>query len=113
MNLTLDSVIRGKVAVLSVRGKIDQLSAEEFHRLLSPHLATCGVDGQALVIDLSGVDYISSAGLRIFMLASREVKPRQGRIALAGLQPVVSEIFEISKFSLLFPIHPRVEDALT
>ena len=101
-----------KFTVLTVQGKLDQLSAEEFHRLLLPHLATCGADAQALVIDLSDVQYVSSAGLRIFMLASREVKPRNGKISLCGLQPVVREIFEISKFSLLFPIHDRIEDAL-
>lgn len=112
MNLALNGEQHGKVTVLTVQGKLDQLSAEEFHRLLLPHLATCGADAQALVIDLSGVEYVSSAGLRIFMLASREVKPRHGKVSLCGLQPVVREIFEISKFSLLFPIHDRIEDAL-
>ena len=112
MNLTLSSEQRGTVRVLSIGGKIDQLSADTFHQLLKPHLAVCGVDGQSLVLDLSGVEYVSSAGLRIFMLASREVKPRQGKLALTGMQRVVKEIFEISKFSLLFPIHDRVEDAL-
>lgn len=112
MSLTFNAAQHGKVSVLSVHGKIDQLSADEFHRQLIPYLARCGVDQQALVLDLSGVEYVSSAGLRIFMLASREVKPRHGRLALAGLQPVVREIFEISKFSLLFPIHERIEDAL-
>ena len=112
MNLTLSSEQRGKVWVLFIRGKIDQLSADEFHRQLKRYLAHCGVDGQSLVLDLSGVEYVSSAGLRIFMLASREVKPRQGKLALAGMQCVVKEIFEISKFSMLFPIHDRVEDAL-
>ena len=112
MSLALSSEQHGKVCVLSVRGKIDQLSADEFHRQLLPYLAQCGLDQLSLVLDLAGVEYISSAGLRIFMLASREVKMRQGRLALAGLQPVVQEIFETSKFSLLFPIHERVEDAL-
>lgn len=112
MNLTLSSEQRGKSTIVRVGGKIDQQSAETFHRELTPYLAACGVDGVSLVLDLSGVEYISSAGLRIFMLASRVVKPRQGRLLLVGLQPVVREIFEISKFSLLFPIHERIEDAL-
>ena len=112
MNLTLKSEQRGTDCIVSVHGKIDQLSAEAFHRQLLPYLVQCGVGQQAVILDLSGVEYISSAGLRIFMLASREVKPRQGRLSLVGLQPVVKEIFEISKFSLLFPIHERVEDAL-
>jgi len=113
MNLTLSSEQRGKTTIVKVVGKIDQLSAETFHRELTPHLAACGVDGVSLVLDLSSVDYVSSAGLRIFMLASRAVKPRMGRLSLVGLQPVVREIFEISKFSLLFPIHARIEDALS
>lgn len=112
MNLTLSSSQHGNTRVLAVAGKIDQLSAEPFRELLAPHLAACGADQDALVLDLSGVDYISSAGLRVFMLAAREIKPRQGKLSLVGLQPVVREIFEISKFSLLFPIHARIEDAL-
>lgn len=112
MNLSLNSTLHDQTEVLAIVGKIDQLSADRFRELLSPHLATCGTDQNALVLDLSGVDYISSAGLRIFMLAAREIKPRHGKLSLVGLQPVVREIFEISKFSLLFPIYERLEDAL-
>lgn len=112
MDLTLSSELRGTACVVSVSGKIDQLSADDFHRQLKPFLDQCGADLCSLVLDLSGVKYVSSAGLRIFMLASREIKPRHGKLSLVGLQPVVKEIFEISKFSLLFPIYDRIDDAL-
>jgi anti-anti-sigma factor len=69
-------------------------------------------EGGAVVLDLSALEYISSAGLRCFMLASREAKAQHGRIFVAALQPMVSEIFTISHFNLVFQVFPTVPDAL-
>jgi len=69
-------------------------------------------DGGAIVLDLSGLDYVSSAGLRCFMLASRQAKSQHGRIFVAALQPMVAEIFEISHFNLVFQVFPSVREAL-
>jgi phosphoribosyl 1,2-cyclic phosphodiesterase len=63
-----------------------------------------------VVIDFSGVEYISSAGLRALMTASRQ-KPKERRLAAARLNAVVHEIFTISRFSHLVPIFATVEEA--
>lgn len=100
--------------VLAPAGRIDHQSAEEFRDAVTPWLVGChnGANGHALVFDLSTVDYISSAGLRVLMLASKQTKPAGGRLAVAALQPVVSEIFKISRFDLVFAIHPTVDAAV-
>lgn len=64
------------------------------------------------MLDFSGLDYISSAGLRVLMIAAKEVKPQQGIIAVAAMQPVVREIFDISKFNLVLNCFDSVADAL-
>ena len=50
-------------------------------------------DGGAVVLDLSELEYVSSAGLRCFLLASRQAKTQHGRIFVAQMQPLVAEIF--------------------
>jgi len=64
-----------------------------------------------MVLDLSAVEYISSVGLRVLMLAARQVKAQEGQIAIAALQPVVREVFEISRFDLVFKVFADIEAA--
>ena len=59
-----------------------------------------------LVIDFSDVSYISSIGLRALMVAIKQVKVQGGRMVLAALQPLVLEVFTISRFDMLFEIFP-------
>ena len=102
----------GNVLVLAVSGRIDHASAEGFKAALQPHLAQCKAGGDVIVLDFSGVEYISSVGLRVLMLAAKQTKSQGGAIAVAALQPVVKEIFEISKFTLVIPCFVGVRDAL-
>ena len=98
--------------VLAPAGRIDQSTADAFKAALAPHLERCADGRDRLVIDLSGVDYISSAGLRVLMLARKQAKAQGGALVLAGLGSVVQEIFEISRFTLVFDIVPSVREAL-
>ena len=69
-------------------------------------------EGDRVILDLSDLSYISSAGLRVLMLAARQTKAQNGTLVLTGLQPLVQEIFEISRFNLVFDIAPSLRDAL-
>jgi anti-anti-sigma factor len=53
------------------------------------------------VVDMAGVAYISSVGLRALMMAAKQTKVSGGKLAVAALQPVVKEIFEISRFNFV------------
>ena len=68
--------------------------------------------GLPVVVDFSDVNYISSAGLRALMLASKQARGTGTALAIAALQPVVLEIFQISRFDKLVPCHPTVDAAL-
>ena len=98
--------------VLAPAGRLDHAAAEGFTAALLAQLGTCRAGQDLLVLDLSGVSYIASVGLRALLLASKRAKAQEGTLALAALQPVVQEIFAISRFTLLFPIFPAVRDAL-
>jgi anti-anti-sigma factor len=93
--------------VLQPVGRLDNLTSADFQaRLLAA--VTCAADD--IVIDFSSVEYISSAGLRALMAASR-LKPKERRLAVACLNSVVSEIFAISRFSYVLPVFDTVEEA--
>jgi anti-anti-sigma factor len=104
--------MHGAVKVVTVRGRIDQSSASLFQEKLAPWLVRATAEEAALLLDFSGVDYISSVGLRVLMLAARQVKAQQGRLAIAALTPVVAEVFQISRFNLVLPVHADVATAL-
>ncbi len=100
------------VLVVAAAGRIDHQNAEEFKATLLPHLESCGAGRDQVVLDLSQLEYISSAGLRILMIAAKDARVRQGKLLAVTLQPVVREIFEISRFTLIFEIHESIRDAL-
>jgi len=98
--------------VIQVSGRLDQDTCDAFRGELVRHVEASARSGGAVVLDLSGLEYVSSAGLRCFMLASRQAKEQGGRIVVASLQPMVREIFEISHFNLVFQVFPTVAEAL-
>ena len=98
--------------LVQVSGRLDQDTCEAFRGQLMGFVDAAAHDGGAIVLDLSQLEYVSSAGLRCFMLASRQAKAQHGRIFVAALQPMVSEIFQISHFNLVFQVFPTVKEAI-
>ncbi len=62
-----------------------------------------------IVLDLEGVVYISSVGLRVLLATQKKVRPRKGEVKLVSLQPFVREVFEMTGFTRLFSIYPTLE----
>ena len=100
----------GELCVGAPRGRIDQTAAGGFERSLLAALED--PKPSALVLDFSRVEYISSAGLRVVMMAARELRSRSAHLAVAAMQPVVEEIFAISRFHHVVGIHPSVREAV-
>ena len=91
-------------------GRVDHRSAAELEAALAPWLEAGRV--QSLVLDFSGIDYISSVGLRVLMIAAKKMREQKGRLAVAGLQSVVAEIFAISRFDRILEVNATLDDAL-
>jgi anti-anti-sigma factor len=102
----------GEVPLARVSGRVDHANAEAFRGALAPVLTDCCHGAVPLVMDLSRLEYISSAGLRILMLAARQVAQQGGTLLLAAPQPVVRQILRISRFDLLFRIRDTLDEAL-
>ena len=100
----------GNVVVATPVGRADLPGSAALEAALAPAWAKPGVS--ALVLDFQGVTYISSVGLRVLMIAAKQMRGRHARIAVAGLQPLVAEIFAISRFDKVLEVYPGVREAL-
>jgi anti-anti-sigma factor len=100
------------VVVAEPAGRIDYTNAESFKSALWPLLVQNRAERGSFVLDLSRVNYISSVGLRVLMLAAKEMNAEQRKIAIAAPQSVVREILEISRFNMILAIFPSVREAL-
>jgi len=98
---------QANILVLAPVGRLDNLTSAAFQARLLAAVTSSPVD---VVVDFSGVEYISSAGLRALMTASRQ-KPKERRLAVACLHTVVREIFAISRFSHVVPVFATVDEA--
>jgi anti-sigma B factor antagonist/stage II sporulation protein AA (anti-sigma F factor antagonist) len=101
-----------EVAVAAPTGRIDHASADNFRLALEPLLAQCAVGRDSVLLDFGGVEYISSVGLRVLMMAAKQARAQKGTVVIAAMQPVVKEIFDISRFSFVFEAFDDVQSAL-
>jgi anti-anti-sigma factor len=101
---------QGGMIVLSPLGRINNDTSPGFQAKL---LECVGSGATAVLIDFSGVEYISSAGLRALMMASKQSKAASSRLAVAALAPMVKEIFAISRFSFVVQVFETTAEAIT
>lgn len=97
------------VGVVSVFGELDALSSPELTRFFNLQAADSYQD---VVLDLEGLSYSSSAGIRIFLGLARESRGKGGDLRIASVQPRVDKIFKLSKFDKIVKIFPTVEKAV-
>ena len=99
----------GGAAVVSVKGRIDALTAGEFEKSLAELME----GGNCIqVIDFTGLEYISSAGLRSILSTAKQLKAKDGKMIFTGLQGPVKDVFKISGFGSIFKIFDTEEEAL-
>lgn len=110
MEITTRSL--GSVRVLTVQGRIDHAHANAFEAALMPQMTDCSASGTSVVLDLSGVPFISSVGLRVLMLAAKQARAQKGRIAVAALTPIVAEVFHVSRFDLVLSVYESMDAAV-
>lgn len=95
--------------VLSIAGRLDAIAApllqSRFEEVLTP-------ENSRVIVDMAGVDYISSGGLRVLLIMAKEVSARGGGIVLVQLHPFVEDILRMSGFHTLIPAAGTREDAL-
>lgn len=99
----------GGTALLVPKGRVDSGTAPA----LGDRLATMlGDPIDALVLDLSGLEYISSAGFRALLIANRTAQSRSVALHLCGLSDKLRELFDLAGFLDLFTIHAQKTEAI-
>lgn len=108
--MTLEQEARGDITILRPVGRLDSASSPELELAIVERL-----DGGCtrLVFDLRDMDYVSSAGLRVILLAGKKLRASQGKLVIAGMRDLVREVFEMSGFLSLFAVAPSVDEAIT
>lgn len=98
------------IVIISVKGRMGEVSAPEFEERMNELMN----DGETkFLIDLKGLEYISSAGLRGLLTVAKILKERNGWIFLSGLKGAVKDVFEVSQFISIFRTFETVESALS
>jgi anti-sigma B factor antagonist/stage II sporulation protein AA (anti-sigma F factor antagonist) len=95
--------------ILLPDGRIDLSNADLFKDAMLEAVAAAKV---AVILDFSRIEYVSSAGLRSLMIASKTGTARGVILGVAAMRPIVKEIFTISRFHLVLPCFETVREAL-
>lgn len=108
MALTIKEEAVGEVRVLSLAGRLDTDTSADLE-LAVQDLLDAGAN--SFVLDLAGVGYVSSAGLRVLLMLGKKVDG-SGSLRLSGLNPTVRQVFDVAGFTQLFAIFANREAAL-
>jgi anti-anti-sigma factor len=107
--MTIDGRKDGQRVIVTVAGRMDAVSAPAFDKRCEAWLAE---GASAFVVDVSGLDYISSAGLRSLLVLGKKLSAKPGRVVIAAARDVVKEVFTLSGFGSMFPMVDSVEAGL-
>jgi anti-anti-sigma factor len=100
---------KGVVTIVEVKGRIDSNSAKTFSDTLTNLIKA----GRArLIVDLKGIIYISSAGFRALLVAGRAAEEQQGNIAFCNASSEVRRLFDLARFTDLFPIYSSRDEGV-
>lgn len=97
------------VSVLNIKGRVDASVSAQIHEKIMDEIESgCS----KMVIDFSDVNYISSAGLRVMIYASKALTKKSGAFSICALNKNIEKIFEVSGLSTLFSIHETLDSSL-
>ncbi len=107
MNLSENK--QDNVLILDLEGRLDGSNSTQVEQQI---IARIEGGDQKLIMDLARLDYVSSAGLRVFLIAAKHLQRLKGAFALCNMSAPVREIFEISGFLEMMPTFPGRKEAL-
>lgn len=106
--MTIKSKREGEIVIVLPKGQLDALTGPELTEFFKEKLKT----SNNLVADLSSVDFVSSAGLRVFLATVKDARSKGGDLRLAGVKEDVSKILAVSGFDRILKIYPDVSQAV-
>ena len=98
----------GPILVLSLEGRLDHAGAGIFQECALKHIKN---GTRSMVVDFGGTSFVASMGIRAIMVPAQEMSREGGRFGLAGLNPQLIRLFEISGLLQVFKVYDTVADA--
>ena len=98
----------GEWAIIGITGRLDTTTYPLLEKKL---MGLIEQNQDKILVECAEMDYVSSSGLRILLMALKKITQMKGRFVLTGLQDNIREIFEISGFMTIFEIHSSREEA--
>jgi len=108
--MTMQARQLGETTIIALSGRLDGMTMSEVEEQF---LALIEQGRSRFVFDMSGLEYISSAGLRVMLLAVKKTRAAGGKLALFAVTGNVDEVFQMSGFSTIFAIFATEEEALS
>jgi len=99
---------RGDVKIIKFFGRLDAVASPDAEKRL---MAAAAQDGVRIALDLSGLSYISSLGMRVLLSLAKQVQTGGGKMALAAINDTVQEIFKLAGFTELFTVFQTTGEA--
>ncbi len=96
------------VNVVALTGRLDTTNYGDLEKRLFELVENNEIQ---IIVDCKDLDYVSSSGLRIFLMGLKKINAVKGRFVLCSLQDNIKEIFEISGFSTVFEIFGNIDEA--
>ena len=96
--------------VIKISGSLDGNTVNDAQQQIMPLLSSKDF---ALILDLKDCGYISSAGLRLLLMAAKQLSTQNGILALSGLSPEIKDVMEMTGFNNFFKTFDTVTAALT
>jgi anti-anti-sigma factor len=107
--MKITSEKKGDFFVVEVEGRLDTTNYAELDQVLAGILEK---GEKNIILDIAKLEYVSSSGLRIFLMYLKKIKSSQGRFILCNMKAEIREIFEISGFINIFEIFDDLGAAL-
>ena len=100
---------RGDAVIIRITGHIDESAADALNTELDEVLEA---GYKRIIFELSDVTFMGSSGLGQIMRAYREVRNSEGYVRVVNPQPLIEDLFDLTKLNKIMTIHPSVENAL-
>jgi anti-anti-sigma factor len=108
MSIEIRIAKEGEVPVVTITGRLDGFGAQQLDESLREIVPD---DTRSVILNLAGVGYLSSAGIRVFLVLKKRLKQRGGTLALANVQEFPRNVLEMAGFLNVLELYPSVKEA--
>jgi len=100
---------QGEASILALSGRLDAVTSKAFEEKVHAAIES---GARRLVVDLARLEYVSSSGLRVLLLAAKQLRGMDGDIRLCSLQDHVQQVFDLAGFSSILSIYGSRDEAV-